>query len=103
MPTRESSPDGNREEVNTTSDSIEKSMESSIDPTTTGIHGDPEQGLTKVESNAVVNSSGLDEKAEHDPNIVWWDGDDDPQNPMNWTQKKKYGHVAIISAITFVT
>lgn len=28
--------------------------------------------------------------AEHDPNIVDWDGDTDPANPLNWTPRKKW-------------
>jgi multidrug resistance protein len=38
-----------------------------------------------------------------DPNIVWWDSDDDPKNPMNWASRKKVVTIAIVSAITFVT
>jgi len=28
--------------------------------------------------------------AEHDPNIVDWDGDADPENPLNWSARKKW-------------
>lgn len=38
-----------------------------------------------------------------DENIVWWDGDDDPTNPMNWSEKKKWTNIAIMSMITFLT
>ena len=38
-----------------------------------------------------------------DPNIVDWDGPDDPQNPINWSSKLKWGNVAVISSITFLT
>ena len=50
----------------------------------------------------VVNEHGIDmaaadiEKdsqpaglADNDPNIVWWDGDDDPENPLNWKPWKR--------------
>jgi hypothetical protein len=37
-----------------------------------------------------------------DSNTVWWDGEDDPQNPMNWSMTKKWAHVSIVSLITFV-
>lgn len=40
---------------------------------------------------------------EDDPDIVWWDGPDDPQNPMNWRDVKKWGTVTLVSAITFLT
>jgi hypothetical protein len=42
-------------------------------------------------------------EVENDPDIVWWDGPDDPQNPMNWRYTKKWGTVALVSAITFLT
>ncbi|WEW56773.1 hypothetical protein PRK78_002225 [Emydomyces testavorans] len=38
-----------------------------------------------------------------DPNIVDWDGPDDPQNPLNWTFKKKFMIVGSIAIITFIT
>lgn len=44
-----------------------------------------------------------DEEPERDPNIVDFDGPDDPQNPMNWKFSKKWGMVLLISAITFLT
>ena len=28
--------------------------------------------------------------AEHDPNIVDWDSDADPENPLNWSARKKW-------------
>jgi hypothetical protein len=27
---------------------------------------------------------------EHDPNIVDWDGEHDPENPLNWSARKKW-------------
>jgi len=42
-------------------------------------------------------------KTEVDPNIVDWDGKDDPQNPINWSEKLKWGNVAVIASITFLT
>ena len=36
-------------------------------------------------------------------NEVWWDGDDDPENPMNWSPFRKWGTVALVSALTFLT
>ncbi|KAJ5280359.1 MFS general substrate transporter [Penicillium angulare] len=33
-----------------------------------------------------------------DPNIVDWDGPNDPQNPRNWSEKNKIINVALISA-----
>lgn len=38
-----------------------------------------------------------------DPNIVSWDGPDDPANPINWSEKRKWSNIAVISSITFLT
>ncbi len=43
------------------------------------------------------------QQTEVDPNIVGWDGPDDPKNPYNWTGGLKWGNVAVISTITFLT
>ena len=43
------------------------------------------------------------QQTELDPNIVGWDGPDDPKNPNNWTGGLKWGNVAVISSITFLT
>lgn len=38
-----------------------------------------------------------------DPNIVDWDGPEDPENPINWSEKKKWGNIAVLASITFLT
>lgn len=40
---------------------------------------------------------------DHDPNIVDWDGPNAPEKAINWTNKKKWSNVAIISSVTFLT
>jgi len=48
---------------------------------------DVEKGLpadTQAEKEPAVTD------AEHDPNIVDWDGDADPENPLNWSARKKW-------------
>lgn len=48
---------------------------------------DAEKGLpagTTAEKEPAVTD------AEHDPNIVDWDGDADPENPLNWSARKKW-------------
>ena len=40
---------------------------------------------------------------EVDPNIVDWDGPDDPKNPVNWSEHLKWANVAVIASITFLT
>lgn len=38
-----------------------------------------------------------------DPNIVDWDGPDDPENPQNWSPAKKWAHIAVLSVLTLLT
>lgn len=40
---------------------------------------------------------------ENDPNIVWWDGDADPENPYNWSRLRRVSICVLISVLTFVT
>lgn len=46
---------------------------------------------------------GLPADSDQDPNIVTWDGPNDPANPMNWSEALKWGNIAVIAAITFIT
>lgn len=38
-----------------------------------------------------------------DGDVVDWDGPDDPENPMNWSNNKKWLNIVLISALTLVT
>ncbi|KAF2176662.1 MFS general substrate transporter [Zopfia rhizophila CBS 207.26] len=49
------------------------------------------------------SASELGAPEETDPNVVFWDGQDDPENPMNWTAKKKWENIAVLAAITLIT
>ena len=40
---------------------------------------------------------------QQDPNVVDWASPDDPEKALNWTSKKKWANVAVISAVTFLT
>jgi hypothetical protein len=52
----------------------------------------------------------LEDKAEPttivqhvDPDIVDWDGPDDPENPLNWPARRKWMNIGLLSAITLLT
>ncbi|OQD69968.1 hypothetical protein PENDEC_c028G00550 [Penicillium decumbens] len=48
--------------------------------------------------------TGIEGKEEaRDPNIVDWDGPDDPENPLNWTAKRKVTATVSIALITLLT
>ena len=67
---------------------------------TLALEKDIEKGVSPASSSIADES---DEPAHQDPNIVDFDGPDDPENPLNWTFYKKWGMVLLISAITFLT
>lgn len=57
-----------------------------------------------------TNRSSLDEKKdekddgeqeENDPNLVDWDGDEDPGNPMNFPERKKWMITVVAGLMTF--
>lgn len=37
------------------------------------------------------------EVQQQDPNIVDWDGPDDPENPLNWSTSRKTASIVIVS------
>ena len=59
---------------------------------------DEEQAVANTESSLETEQVGDD-----DPNIVSWDGPDDPENPVNWKESLKWANVAAVSAVTFIT
>jgi hypothetical protein len=55
-----------------------------------------------------AEATAADEKRQvdnhdKDPDIVSWDGANDPENPMNWTNRKKWFNIAVISILTVLT
>lgn len=53
--------------------------------------------VDKSPANTQNDNTGTDEF------VVDWDGDDDPQNPLNWPSSKKTIVIVLISSLTFVT
>ena len=63
------------------------------DSSSTSIIGDPEKG---------PHGTTVTEE-EHDPNVVDFDGPDDPTNPLNWTPSRKWANITVLSALTLLT
>ncbi|KIW09458.1 uncharacterized protein PV09_00338 [Verruconis gallopava] len=40
---------------------------------------------------------------KRDPTVVDWDGADDPENPKNWSMKRKWAATFVVSAFTFIS
>src|SRR5581483_7955293 len=52
---------------------------------------------------SVDEEKNIGDNAAQSSNEVFWDSEDDPQNPMNWSSFRKWGAIAVVSAITFLT
>lgn len=59
---------------------------------------DLEVAITNIEDQYVTEP-----EEPRDPNVVDWDGPDDPENPLNWPSRRKVVIVTSISVITFIT
>ncbi|KAJ5166738.1 MFS transporter cpaT [Penicillium canariense] len=73
-----------------------------VDEDKRSTHGtvDVEQGpTTKIKENDAEQVND----GPRDPNIVDWDGPDDPDNPLNWTKKRKVLATVSIALITLLT
>lgn len=46
-------------------------------------------------------SHGQKQRQEKDPNLIDWDGPDDPENPMNWSTSKKWIVTVALACTTF--
>lgn len=71
------------------------------------------RGMDEVQENRMVIhdtrdlSKSLERKQTtesiEDPNLVSWDGPDDPNNPKNWSFKMKWAATIVVSSFTFIT
>lgn len=72
-----------------------------------GLPSNRESTISRETSSQVgATAAGTEAKAggeEIDPDVVDWDGPDDPANPQNWTPKKKWCMIAALAATTLVT
>ncbi|RMZ84708.1 hypothetical protein DV737_g904, partial [Chaetothyriales sp. CBS 132003] len=80
---------------------------SNTEPASSGSSCD---GNLKSSENVVieVEKGRLEKQVSHtlqgiDPDVVDWDGPLDPQNPMNWSNRKKYANVLMIAVQTLFT
>ncbi|KAK0653280.1 Efflux pump vrtL [Lasiodiplodia hormozganensis] len=63
-----------------------------------------EKAQADVESRSVRNDGSDSEKEEmEDSLLVTWDGPNDPENPKNWSQSRKWAATMIVSAFAFVS
>ncbi|KAI0102652.1 cycloheximide resistance protein [Nemania sp. FL0031] len=55
----------------------------------------------EIEKGGEAGQTGADD--ETDPNVVWWDGEDDPENPYNWSTARKFLNTGCVSFQTFIS
>lgn len=78
-------------------------MDSILRPTDEGTQQDATD-LSNPSCQTLQPTANDDPEAtNNNPNMVSWDGDNDPENPRNWPAKIKYANGLLISASTFVT
>ncbi|KAI2605568.1 bicyclomycin resistance protein [Hypoxylon sp. NC1633] len=53
-------------------------------------------------SSSFKDVDDVDDDDDLDPNVVWWNGPDDPDNPYNWPTWRKLLNCGLISAMTFI-
>ncbi|KAL8714160.1 MAG: hypothetical protein Q9220_001889 [cf. Caloplaca sp. 1 TL-2023] len=60
--------------------------------------------------DGVVNTRDLEaplekkpSKSAKDPNLVTWEGPDDPENPKNWSTKRRWAATIVVSSFTFIS
>jgi multidrug resistance protein len=70
-------------------------------------NADAEKGLKSTAASTLSREDTLEGQPaaaqQTDPDIVDWDGPDDPENPLNWTKGRKWGLIACLGAVTLVT
>lgn len=62
---------------------------------------DLEKGRGEDDTELPNFEEGTPEEKQRDPNLVEWDGPDDPGNPMNWPNSKKWLVTIVMGSMTF--
>jgi hypothetical protein len=73
--------------------------------------GDPVEGMTERKSSSLGRIQSrrrmvvdtVYPETDLDQGIVGWEGQDDPENPLNFPRARKWGLLGLMSAITFVS
>lgn len=64
-----------------------------------------EKNIVEVDTEALKNVNSNEESGEssrdEESHLVHWDGDYDPQNPMNWSPARKWVIIGLISVSSF--
>lgn len=61
---------------------------------------DNQIGTKNEDIQSTLTMTAGDERNRH---LVSWNGPNDPENPMNWSTRKRINHVALVSVTTFIS
>ncbi|KAK1573273.1 major facilitator superfamily transporter [Colletotrichum navitas] len=78
---------------------LEGEKEMTVQQDVVSDHHEETCGTNNPSTGPITN--GVWTEDNRDPNIVDWDGPDDPENPLNWSPLKKWGNITLLSIITF--
>lgn len=65
--------------------------------------GAQSQALSTHTDERTLSGDAAAQEEGQDPNVIDWEGPDDPANPLNWPAKKKWSIIAALGAVTFIT
>lgn len=59
--------------------------------------------LPPTDPEKAIGEQIIETETQKNPNLVDWDGPDDPEKPINWTKKKKWTNLVLIATLTLLT
>lgn len=62
---------------------------------------DVEKNVAERENQGQEQVDERDERDERAPDLIEWDGPDDPENPMNWANSQKWAVTLALASMTF--
>lgn len=78
-----------------------------LEPNSASISRDTRDSDDAVDTAAIDTEKQVymvqDTNSSDDENLVWWDGDGDPENPYNWSTRRKVLNTILVSSLSFVT
>ncbi|KAL8806184.1 MAG: hypothetical protein Q9200_005136 [Gallowayella weberi] len=64
---------------------------------------DVRNGVANVRDLEVPLEKKRSSKSVKDPKLVTWDGPDDPENPKNWSTRRRWAATIVVSSFTFIS
>lgn len=80
----------------------DKNKQKEADPSAQSSVNDSVHDVEKAQPPTTANDDGAVGEPV-DPNIVDWDGPDDPENPLNFSPMVKWSNIGVLSALTLLT